>query len=184
MQSLYRVILFVLICYFGYVAFRQTLEAQRTDMFFVIQHYNLIVLIILLLIAAVFDVKAYQRQHKLFQFYSSGVALFLSVIILFRLFTFNTIEKSKTVFTAIPNTGSAGHFQLLFKKGDKLVIRDLRSQVPILYYGNYTKNKDTIVITASSCEEFPAVLPDSAVIQNGLLVWKNGDTLLIGKDDE
>jgi phosphoglycerol transferase MdoB-like AlkP superfamily enzyme len=184
MRPLYRVILFILICYFGYVAFRQTMEAQRTGMFFVIQHYNLVVLIILLLMAVVFDTKAYQRQHKLFQFYSSGTGLFLCGIVLFRLFTFNSIEKSKTIFTALPKSGSAVCYQVTFKEEDKLVIRDLRSQVPFLYYGNYNKNRDSIIITASNWEEFAAVLPVSGVIQNGLLVWKSGDTLLIRKDGE
>jgi hypothetical protein len=179
MKLIYRIILFALICWFGYRAFLQTLEPQRKELLYVLQHYNLIILIFLSIAAIVFDIAAYRVYPKFFQFYTSTAAIFLCTIVVLRLFTYSNIEKSKTLFKAMPKNGHKNIVEMQFKENDYLVMRDLSSQVPFIYFGRYIRNIDTITITQTNYDSFSNTLPVSGIIYNGQLLWRNGDTMLL-----
>ncbi len=184
MKPLYRIILFILICWFGYTAFRQTLGPQKIDLFYLIQHFNLVVLTVLFIVAVIFDVAAYRKHPKFFQFFTSLAALFLGSIVILRLVTFNNIEKSKTLYKALSKTRNKNNLEIQFKEKGFLRMKDLMSQVPYIYYGRYYINKDTITIFQINYEGFADSLPINGIIKEDLLLWKNGDTMWVDRDTE
>lgn len=179
MKQFWRIILFILICWFGYAAFRQTLEPQRKGLLYLLQHFNLIILILLLVSAIVSDVSAYRLYPKFFQFYTSTTALFLCSIVLMRLIKYNNIEKCNTIYSALPKSGSKNFIAIQFKEEGNIVIRDMHSPMPFIYYGKYFKIKDTITITQTNYDSFSDTLPVSGIFNGERLIWKNGDTMLL-----
>jgi hypothetical protein len=180
MKPIYRIVLFILICWFGYNAFRQTLESQVDDSFFILKYLFLIVLIVLTLSAIVSDIKAYRSSPKIVQFYTSLAGLFLCSIVMFRLISFYNIRQSTTLFSALQIKSDVAVIKMEFKEKGYVVINDNLSTVQHIYYGQYYRNKDTVTIFQTNYERFADNLPVNGIIQHGSsLIWKNGDTMLL-----
>ncbi|MES2849980.1 MAG: hypothetical protein V4685_13050 [Bacteroidota bacterium] len=181
MKPVYRIILFILICWFGYNAFRQTLEAQQSGLFNVFQHFNLIILVILSIAAIASDIVSYRSYSKLFQFYSSIVAVFICTIIFFRLYTFNKIERSMTLYEFSSKAGSENTLSLQFKENGYLRIEEFFRLGQNIYYGKYYRSNDSFVITQTNYERISQKLPGSAVWRSDYLIFNEKDTFHLEK---
>lgn len=178
MKPLYRIILFMLICWCGYSAFRQTLSTQAAP-FKISGHYNLFLLVILSVTAIIFDIKAYRSYPKLFQFYSSIAGIFFCTVFFVRLITFNSIEKARTIFKASTKTGVKNILSIQFKENGYLKVEALHGPGMNVYYGKYFQDKDTVIIFQTNYDNLAEKLPFSGIIWQNLLLWKNGDTMII-----
>jgi hypothetical protein len=179
MKSLYRIILFIFICWFGYFAFRQTLGAQQQGLFGGFQYFYLVILIVLSLSAIVSDIAAYRSYSKWFQFYSSITSLLLCALIFFRLATFNKIETSKTIFTVSTKANSQNVLSIQFKENGYLRIEEFSRLGQDIFYGRYYQNRDTIFVTQTNYELFAQKLPFTGIMEGNLLIWNNNDTMRI-----
>lgn len=181
MKTIYRIILFVFICWFGYSVFRKTLGPQESGLLDVLHYFDLIILIILSIIAMVADVVAYRAYPKPYQFYSSIVGLFLCMLVFFRLATFNNIQHASVLFKATTKAQSDNTLLVKFKENEYLQIEEFHMLGRNIYYGKYNKNKDTVIIIQTNYERFADKLPLYGILHEELLIWKNGDTMLIEK---
>ncbi len=179
MKPLYRIILFILICWFGYHAFRQTLMAQQQGLFGGFQHFYFIILIVLLIAAIASDTIAYRSYSKWFQFYSSITSVLLCALIFFRLITFNKIEKSKIIFTASTKAGFQNALSIQFKEKGYLRIEEFSRLGQDIFYGRYYRNKDTIVVAQTNYDGIAQKLPFTGIMKGNLLIWNNNDTMEI-----
>lgn len=183
MKIVYRIILFILICWFGYNAFRQTLGPQQAGLLDVFQYFNLVVLIILLVVAIASDTMAYRSYSKLFQFYSSIIGLLFCAVIFFRLISFHKIENAKTKFTVSTSAGSQSILSIQFKENNYLRIEEFNKLGQDIYYGRYYQVHDSIVITQTNYEKFSTLLPYMGVLQGNLLIWNKNDTMEINNKE-
>jgi len=181
MKSLFRILLFILICWFGYNAFKQTLAPQESGLFTGFQYLELIILVILSLVAIASDIVAYRSYPRLFQFYGSIAGLFLCTIIFLRLFTFNKIENLMTVYEFSSKAGAANVLSLHFKEHGYLRIEEFHRLGQNIYYGKYHHRGDTFIIAETNYEKLFQELPDTAVLQSGYLIVNKKDSFHLEK---
>jgi len=176
MKSLYRIFLLMVICWVGYRAFRQTLEAQAAH--FMLLRYGYFILLAVLTIAVIIiDVAAYRIHRRYYQFYPAFIALFFCILVGFRLYTLHAAEALKTVFTAQPFYHNNSKW--IFKEKGYIVIQDYNNPVDVMYYGRYYTIKDSVFITQINYDRYVPVLPLSGIRKDDLLIWNNADTMKI-----
>jgi hypothetical protein len=177
MKPLYRIILFILICWFGYNAVRHTFEGYYAGLLALFQHFNLFVLIVLSVAALASDITSYRSYPKLFQFYSSLAGLFLCAVVFFRIISFNKIDTAVTLMTVSSKAGSPAVLEMEFKEKGYLRIKEFSRLGQDIYYGKYYQQHDSIVITETNYEKFAFKLPLAGHIDSGMVIWNGVDTM-------
>ena len=180
MRTYFRIIIRLLIIWFGFKALRQAYGPIEAGLLTEFQYLPFIFLVISTILAIVVDIKYFELNKKIYQFCLSLIGVTLCTVVVLKFTRNNSIDNSKTVLRVSHLPRATNLLSFPFKDNGKFRLTGYDRLGQTIYYGNYSRRQDTINILSSNYNG-DILLPLIGLIQRDTLYWRDFDVMLIKK---
>jgi lysylphosphatidylglycerol synthetase-like protein (DUF2156 family) len=182
MRPYLRIVIGLLIIFFGYKSIRHQFGAYDVGVFSEFDYIPLGIVIILTIVILLLDRSAFKVDRKIYQFSFSLIALTICFIVFFKIIYRNSIYSSKTVLKVVNKAEANNVWQFDFKDSKHFVLTDYNLFGLKIYYGIYQKQGDTLKIIESNYNGEVKEFPTTGIIKVDTVFWNSSDTMLIMKE--
>jgi hypothetical protein len=179
-----RILSLLLISWCGYGAIQQELYANEIGVLQGFNHVPFVLLIVLTVLAIIFESRKYIRDRKWFSFSSSIIGFLFCSYIISKLISFSRIKNKKTVLIVSNMAGATNVMRFEFKEGKKFRLVETQILDQIICYGNYKRESNNITILKSNYSNKEKKLPKFGTIKNDTVFWENFEAMLVEKPEE
>ena len=182
MRSYFRIIIALSIIWVGFEAIRQASGPLDAGLVSEFQYFPFIILMIATIIALVLETKYFKLDRKIYQYILSLIGVTLCSIVIFKLIQNRNTDNSKTILQVSNLPGANNVLNFEFKGNGRFRLTEYDRLGQTIYYGSYSKRKDTLNILRSNYNSHAKRLPQKGTIQSDTVYWNNFDIMLVGKE--
>jgi hypothetical protein len=181
MRLFFRIIIGLLIIWFGFRAITQAYAPIQSGLFSELQYVSLTILIIATIVALLLDTKYFKNNHKIYQYIMSFIGLILCGVVTLKYMHNNNIDNSNTLIRVSNLPGATNVLSFDFKDNGNFRLTKYDKLGETIYYGKYSKVNDTINIINTNNEVEINNFPKWGFIENDTIYWYGFDEMVVDK---
>jgi len=181
MRQFLRILIGVLIIWFGFKSISQAYAPIQSGLFSQLQYVPFVILIIATIVALLLDNKYFKTNHKLYQYIISFIGLTFCGIVTFKFVHNNNIDNSKTLMHISNLPGASNVLRFDFKDNGNFRMTKFDKLGQTIYYGKYLKVNDTINIISTNNKVEIHNFPQWGFIENDTMYWYGFDEMIVDK---
>lgn len=176
-----RILLFVLIIFFGVSAIQNESGGFETGVFSGFNYFPAFIVLILTTIAVFSDKIAFKNKRKLYELLPSFTGIVTICFVSFMLIRREYIADLKTIIKVGNLPGARNTWKFEFKESNWFRLTDMNMFGSVIYQGKYKRVNDSLFILRSNFsteKEFPK----SGLLKNDTLYWAESDTMIVSHE--
>jgi hypothetical protein len=181
MRPYLRILIGLLIILLGIYSIKQAYGGIDAGLLSEFQYAPFILLIIGTIVALILDTRQFENSRKTYQYVTSLVGVIFCVIVVFKFIHNSSIDNSKTLLRVSNLPGATNVLDFEFKKNGNFRLAEYNLLGHKIFYGKYSRNKDTLNIISSNYNGYVQHLPQTGIVQKDTVYWDKFDTMLVDK---
>ena len=181
-KLLIRIIVGLLIIFFGVKAVRQEFGGYELGLFHQFQYIPFFLLLLFTIAIFLVDTTFYKLDHKIIQYTFSFIGLTFCAFVIYKIIQRNSIDNSKTILSISNKAAATNVMAFEFKDNEHFRLTEYGRVGQTVYYGKYCKQQDTLKILETNYDGYAKELPKTGIIKSDTVYWNRFDTMLIDKE--
>lgn len=182
MKTLLKIFLLICILYFGISTVKSEFEGYEVGVISSFGYFGHLFLFLLTIISFFIEKLRDKTNKKVYHYPFTLLSLVFCSLVIFKILERTNIETKETILKVsnTPKANSVINFE--FKTGNDFRLTENNKLGQVIYFGSYSKLKDTIKIISSNYDGLTKKLPEWGVIRNDTIYWDKFDTMLVDKN--
>lgn len=176
-----RILLFVLIIFFGVSAIQNESGGFETGVFSGFNYFPVFIVLILTTIAVFSDKIAFKNKRKLYELLPSFTGIVIICFVSLMLIRREYIADLKTIIKVGNLPGARNTWKFEFKESNWFRLTDMNMFGSVIYQGKYKRVNDSLFILRSNFSE-EKKFPKSGLLKNDTLYWAGADTMIVSHE--
>ena len=180
MRQSFRIIILVLLLFFGYRAIANAFGTQRVGVLSEFDYIPVLLITFLTIASFVIEWRNFRVEKRFTQLSVGFIGIVFICIVSGKLLQYHVIKNKETIFLVSNKAGANNVLTYDFKRGGWFVLTEYDLFGHDEYMGQYEKERDTIRIFSSNYRG-SLRLPNTGMIIKDTMFWNDFDTMVLEK---